>query len=189
MEINGIQEPMCCAGCQAVAQAIINSGNESYYRFREEKASTGQELVPEFLDKIKVYDHPSVQQQFVHNESAQIKQVSLIIEGIVCAACIWLNEQYLRQLPGIVEVSINYSTHRASIKWDDGLIKLSEILEAISKIGYLAHPYDPETPQQIYENQRKQYIRQIGIAGKSKRVVRGGLTRFRPCVKPHTMMV
>ncbi len=165
MEINGIQEPMCCAGCQAVAQAIINSGNESYYRFREEKASTGQELVPEFLDKIKVYDHPSVQQQFVHNESAQIKQVSLIIEGIVCAACIWLNEQYLRQLPGIVEVGINYSTHRASIKWDNNAIKLSEILEAISKIGYLAHPYDPQTQQQIYENQRKQLIRQIGIAG------------------------
>ncbi|MDJ0881985.1 MAG: heavy metal translocating P-type ATPase [Gammaproteobacteria bacterium] len=165
VEINGIQEPMCCAGCQAVAQAIINSGNESYYRFREEKASTGQELVPEFLDKIKVYDHPSVQQQFVHNESAQIKQVSLIIEGIVCAACIWLNEQYLRQLPGIVEVGINYSTHRASIKWDNNAIKLSEILEAISKIGYLAHPYDPQTQQQIYENQRKQLIRQIGIAG------------------------
>jgi len=163
--IHGAEKPMCCAGCQAVAEAIIKSGNESYYQFRDEKAATGQELVPEFLDKIRVYDHPAVQQQFVHNESAQIKQVSLIIEGIVCAACIWLNEQYLRQLPGIVEVGINYSTHRANIKWDESQIKLSEILEAISRIGYLAHPYDPQTQQQVFENQRKQLIRQIGIAG------------------------
>ena len=156
---------MCCAGCQAVADAIVKSGNMDYYRFRDEDAVTGTELVPEFLDRIKVYDHPSVQQQFVHNESEQLKQVSLIIEGIVCAACIWLNEQYLKKMPGIVSVSINYSTHRANVIWDEDIIKLSEILEAIARIGYLAHPYDPATQQQIYENQRKQLIRQIGIAG------------------------
>jgi Cu2+-exporting ATPase len=165
VEINGQHEPMCCAGCQAVAEAIIKSGNEDYYRYREQKAETGKELVPEFLERIRVFDHPAVQQQFVHTESEHVKQVSLIIEGIVCAACIWLNEQYLRSLPGIIEVGINYSTHRASVKWDNEKIKLSEILEAISQIGYLAHPYDPETQQQIYDKQRKQLIRQIGIAG------------------------
>lgn len=165
VKINSINQPMCCAGCQAVADAIINSGNTDYYRFRDENAATGIQLVPEFLDRIKVYDHPAVQQQFVHNESEQIKQVSLIIEGIVCAACIWLNEHYLAKLPGIVSVSINYSTHRANVVWDEGIIKLSEILEAIARIGYMAHPYDPATQQQIYENQRKQLIRQIGISG------------------------
>ncbi|MCP4077881.1 MAG: cadmium-translocating P-type ATPase [Gammaproteobacteria bacterium] len=165
VEIEDQKQPMCCAGCQAVAQAIVNSGNNSYYRFREEKSVTGKELVPEFLAKIKVYDHPVVQQQFVHSQSGNIKQVSLIIEGIVCAACIWLNEQYLRQLPGITSVNINYSTHRANVEWDENQIKLSQILEAISNIGYLAHPYDPETQQTIYENQRKLLIRQIGISG------------------------
>lgn len=165
VNIDGKSQPMCCAGCQAVADAIVRSGNTSYYSFREEKATTGKELVPEFLAKIKVYDHPAVQKQFVHSQSDQIKQVSLIIEGIVCAACIWLNEQYLRQLPGVISVNINYSTHRANVKWDESQIHLSEILQAISNIGYLAHPYDPETQQQVYENQRKLLIRQIGIAG------------------------
>lgn len=165
VKINGINQSMCCAGCQAVADAIINSGNTDYYRFRDENAATGIQLLPEFLDQIKVYDHPAVQQQFVHNESEQIKQVSLIIEGIVCAACIWLNEQYLAKLTGIVSVNINYSTHRANVVWDESVIKLSEILEAIARIGYMAHPYDPATQQQIYESQRKQLIRQIGLSG------------------------
>jgi len=165
VKIDDQLQPMCCAGCQAVAEAIVKSGNVDYYRFREQKSATGKELVPEFLNKIKVYDHPAVQQQFVHNRSQHIKQVSLIIEGIVCAACIWLNEQYLSQLPGIVSININYSTHRANVEWDDEKIKLSQILEAISNIGYLAHPYDPETQQLVYENQRKLLIRQIGIAG------------------------
>ncbi len=165
VEIEDKIQPMCCAGCQAVADAIVKSGNKNYYKFREQKSATGKELVPEFLTKIKVYDHPAVQQQFVHSQSEQVKQVSLIIEGIVCAACIWLNEQYLRQLPGIISVNINYSTHRANVEWDGNRIKLSQILEAISNIGYLAHPYDPETQQQIHENQRKLLIRQIGISG------------------------
>ncbi len=165
VEIDGVTQPMCCAGCEAVAHAIIDSGNTSYYRFREQKSETGRELVPEFLDQIRVYDHPTVQQQFVHSEGGgDIKQVSLIIEGIVCAACIWLNEQYLKQIPGITSVSINYSTHRASVEWDDAQIRLSQILEAISHIGYLAHPYDPETQQKLFDEQRKKLIRQIGIA-------------------------
>ena len=120
--IKGEARPMCCAGCQAVAEAIIASGNTDYYRFRDEKAITGKQLVPEFLNKIKVYDHPAVQQQFVHAESEQLKQVSLIIEGIVCAACLWLNEQHLKQLPGVESVSINYSTHRAYVVWNDEVI-------------------------------------------------------------------
>lgn len=165
VQVENKLQPVCCAGCQAVAEAIVKSGNTSYYRFREQKSATGKELVPEFLAKIKVYDHPAIQQQFVHSTSENSKQVSLIIEGIVCAACIWLNEQYLRQLPGVISVNINYSTHRANVEWDDNRIKLSQILEAISNIGYLAHPYDPETQQRVYENQRKLLIRQIGIAG------------------------
>ncbi len=170
VEIDGEARPMCCAGCAAVAEAIVASGNSDYYRFREEKAPTGRDLVPDFLEKIRVYDHPAVQQQFVHQTAGDdgqgdVREVSLIIEGIVCAACLWLNEQYLHKLPGVIEVSINYSTHRARVRWDNDRIKLSQILEAVSQIGYLAHPYDPETQQKLFEEQRKSLIRRIGIAG------------------------
>jgi Cu2+-exporting ATPase len=169
VEIDGEPRPMCCSGCEAVASAIVASGNSDYYRMREDKAATGRDLVPEFLEQVRVYDHPAVQRQFVHrvdpDGEQDLRQVSLILEGIVCAACIWLNEKYLQGLPGVVSVSINYSTHRANVEWDDKRVKLSEILQAISSIGYLAHPYDPATQQQVYDNQRKALIRRIGIAG------------------------
>ena len=32
--INGKSEAMCCYGCQAVAQSIVNSGMEDFYKFR-----------------------------------------------------------------------------------------------------------------------------------------------------------
>ncbi len=160
------QQPMCCLGCKAVAEAIVQSGMESYYSFRETSSETAKELVPEFLQSLQAYDNPLIQKQFVHNSKGKSRQkeVSLILEGIVCSACVWLNEHYLSQLEGIISVKINYSTHRATVIWDDSVIHLSEILEAISRIGYLAHPYDVAKQQQIFEKQKSTLLKQLGLA-------------------------
>ena len=164
VEINGKPQPMCCHGCEAVAQAIVDSGMESYYSYRTENAPRAREVVPAFLDQLKAYDNPAVQKRFVH-EQDELSEVSLILEGIVCAACVWLNERHLQALPGVVDVNINYSNHRALVRWDNSKISLSEILESISRIGYLAHPYDPDRQQRIIEKERKQQLRRLGLAG------------------------
>ena len=163
--IRGEDRSMCCAGCQAVAQAIVDTGMESYYQYRTEAAPTGKELVPEFLNQIKSYDIPAVQDRFVREGEGKIREVSLILEGITCAACIWLNERYLSSLAGVLDVQINYASHRARIRWDEDQIKLSEIIEAVSRIGYLAHPYDPQRQQEVVERERKSLLRRVGIAG------------------------
>jgi Cu2+-exporting ATPase len=165
VKILGEDRAMCCVGCQAVAQAIVDTGMESYYQYRTETAPTGKELVPEFLNQIKSYDIPAIQDRFVKQDSGDLSEVSLILEGITCAACIWLNERYLSSLQGVVDVQINYTSHRARIRWDDEQIKLSDIIEAVSRIGYLAHPYDPQRQQEIVERERKSLLRRIGIAG------------------------
>ena len=115
---------MCCHGCEAVAQAIVDSGMASYYKFRTENAPKAREVVPAFLDQLKAYDNPVVQKRFVHQQE-NLSEVSLILEGIVCAACVWLNERHLMSLPGVVEVNINYSNHRALVRWDNSQISLS----------------------------------------------------------------
>ena len=164
VEIDGTPQPMCCHGCEAVAQAIVDSGMANYYSFRTENAAQAREVVPAFLEQLKAYDNPVVQKRFVHAQD-NFSEVSLILEGIVCAACVWLNERHLAALPGVVDVSINYSNHRALVRWDPDRISLSEILESISRIGYLAHPYDPDRQQAIIEKERKQQLRRIGLAG------------------------
>ncbi len=155
---------MCCYGCQAVAQSIVNSGMTDFYRYRTDKPSKPEEIVPEFLSQLQAYDNPLVQKQFI-NEDGDIREVSLILEGIVCAACVWLNEQTLQALHGVIDININYATHRARIKWNNSELQLSEILEAISRIGYMAHPYDPERHQYIIEKERKSHLKRLGISG------------------------
>jgi len=166
--IQGHKRSMCCPGCQAVADAIVDSGMEDYYTYRTEPAEQGRELVPEFLQQTLAYDLDTVQQSFVRHhdsEHGDLREADLILEGITCAACIWLNERHIAALKGVKSVAVNYSTHRARVEWDNDAIKLSDILEAISRIGYLAHPYDPGRQQQLLEDERKLQLRRLGLAG------------------------
>ncbi|MEK7666430.1 MAG: heavy metal translocating P-type ATPase, partial [Pseudomonadota bacterium] len=164
VEIDGTAQPMCCRGCQAVAEAIVVSGLVDYYRYRTNPVPTARELVPAFLRQTAVYDNPAVQKTFVQNVDGNVREASLILEGMVCAACVWLNEQHLAKLPGVLAVSINYATHRARVRWDDAQVHLSRILRAVSEIGYLAHPYDPGRAQEILERERRLQLRRLAVA-------------------------
>lgn len=170
VEYRSENKPMCCYGCQAVARTIIDSGMDDFYKHRTSAAQKPEEIVPEFLHQLKAYNSTAIQEKFVHKTSeqtdgSQILEVSLILEGITCAACVWLNEKHLYTLDGVISANINYSNHRARVRWDNNRIQLSDILESISRIGYLAHPYDPDQHQRILENERKQQLKRLGVSG------------------------
>ncbi len=162
--VDGEPRAMCCQGCAAVAQAIVDMGLGDYYRLRTARPASAP-AVPEFLHEARVYDHPAVQQSFVRRLDGEEREAALILEGIVCAACVWLNERHLRQLPGVLAVDINYATRRARLRWDDARIPLSRILAAVQTIGYRAYPYDPARAQEILERERKSQLRRLGVAG------------------------
>jgi len=109
----GANEPACCLGCQAVAQTIIDSGNADYYRMRTDLPKTAEAALEE-LKNLKLYDLPEVQNSFVKSEG-DVREANLILEGIVCAACVWLNERHLHSLPGVLAADINFSTRRARV--------------------------------------------------------------------------
>lgn len=163
--ILGERRALCCHGCQAVAESIVANGLEDYYRYRTELPKTAEALIPEELRQLDLYDHPEVQKSFVHDAGEHRKEAALILEGITCAACIWLNERHLKQLPGVREVTVNYASHRARIAWDARAIKLSTILAEIRKLGYHAHPFNPQRQEELRQQQRKRDIRHIAVAG------------------------
>ncbi|MEO8417328.1 MAG: heavy metal translocating P-type ATPase [Methylophilaceae bacterium] len=165
--ILGQSREMCCHGCQAVAEAIVQNGLQDYYSYRTELPKTAEELVPEELRQLALYDHPEVQKSFVFEASGEVKQALLILEGITCAACIWLNERHLKQLAGVREVACNYASHRARISWDEREIKLSQILAEIRKLGYHAHPFSAQQQEALRQQQRKADFRRLAVAGLS----------------------
>ena len=163
--IDAQSRAMCCIGCHAVAKAIVDNGLADYYRNRDALPETAREAVPAILDGLKLYDHADFQKSFVRTLGEHEREASLIIEGITCAACIWLNERHVAQLPGVTGVEINFATRRARVRWDGRRIQLSDILAAIVAIGYNAHPYDAAKNEEVARKERSGALWRVFVAG------------------------
>ena len=85
-------------------------------------------------------------------------EVNLIIEGIHCAACVWLNEVMLAKQDGVIQASINYTSNKAKIVFNPHIIKLSSIFALIASIGYEAHIYDPKAQENLLNKQNRAYF-------------------------------
>ncbi|MBI5790850.1 MAG: heavy metal translocating P-type ATPase [Rhodocyclales bacterium] len=169
VEIDQTRREMCCAGCQAVAQAIVGNGLGDYYRHRDALPESPREALPQVLADFGLFDHPDVQKNFVRRAEGVAgeheREAALILEGITCAACVWLNESHVRRQPGVTSVDINYTTRRARVRWDERVTRLSAILEAISAIGYRAHPYDIGRAEELAQKERKTALWRLFVAG------------------------
>ena len=163
--IDGAPRAMCCAGCQAVAQAIVDNRLDDYYRHRDALPESPREALPAVLGELTLFDHPDVQKTFVRPLAGHEREASLILEGITCAACVWLNEQHLTRQAGVTAVDINYATRRARVRWDEQRIKLSGILAAVASIGYHAYPYDAARSEEIAQRERRAALWRLFVAG------------------------
>jgi len=163
-KIDNIIHPMCCIGCQAVAQTIVDNHLTDYYRFRSAPAQKGEVLVPEQLQRNEILDDENLQNEFTYYHEG-FKETILTIEGISCSACAWLIEMQLSKLAGINKVNVNATTQRATVQWQDSEVKLSEILGLIDKIGYHGLPFKASTAEKSNKKQAKNFIKRLGISG------------------------
>jgi len=161
--IDGICQPMCCPGCQAVAEAIVAGGLGSYYQHRT--GSTSQQNTLEPLEELAIYDRADQQQGFVHRADQGCMVANLMIDGITCSACIWLLENHLSALHGVVQVSVNLSTHEAEITWQPDQLPLSQLLLAIHQIGYRASPWRADQQELRLKQENRTFIRRLAVAG------------------------
>ena len=167
--IDNKKQPMCCIGCQAVAQTIVDNNLTQYYQVRTEPAQRGSELIPPQLkgaqqQKNKLLDEEVLQNEFIY-QNKDSKEAILTVEGISCAACAWLIEMQLSKLQGMDQITVNATTQRATIKWQDDQVKLSEILNAIDHIGYQALPFKANELEQRNKIISKNFIKRLGISG------------------------
>lgn len=151
----------CCNGCQGVYHLLNEEGLDSFY----EKAGNTK-LTPQTgqYEDSSNFNSPAFYDKFVKINSDGFSEVSLVIEGIHCSACVWLNEKALHQMDGVIEANINYTNNKATIVWADQVVKLSGIIDMIRAIGYNAFPYDASIQEARANQERKEYYLKMSVA-------------------------
>lgn len=153
--VEGVEQRMCCPGCAAAAQAIVDGGFADYYATRTAFALQvdGQAVdAPE----LALYDSMGFD-----------GEASFTVERIRCAACVWLIERQLTRMPGVFEATLNVATERLFVRWDAAVTRPSAILRTLRAIGYTAYPYDAQRHGEQLERGRRKLFRQLFVAGLS----------------------
>jgi Cu2+-exporting ATPase len=105
-----------------------------------------------------------VQEEYVR-ELGEEREIHLLVEGIHCAACVWLIERTLGTLQGVLSAQVNLAGRRLLLRWDNRQIKLSNILERLATIGYAAVPFDPESAEGTIKRQNRALLFRMAFAG------------------------
>ncbi len=151
----------CCNGCKGVFNLLNDEGLETFY---EKSANTVLTPPVNTYDDSSDFDSEAFRDVFVEIDSDGFNNVSLIIEGIHCSACIWLNEKALHKMDGIIEANINFTNNKAKIVWANDVIQLSQIIDMIRSIGYNAFAYDASAQEEHANKQRKSYYLKMAVA-------------------------
>ena len=131
----------CCNGCKNVYAYLKSQGFSEFYS----KLKNGEQNLAK--PSSKHFDKQSASSMFSKllrrdENSPFICELEVLISGIHCPACIWLNEKALSNLEGVLELNISATTSKARVLFDERKTALEEILNLIIAIGYDPKPFN-----------------------------------------------
>ena len=135
--VDGDARPVCCAGCQAVAQLIFGTGLGRYYQFRQE---LGRKAGEDFDRAVEAWQGCDARESLWGAElSDDRRELLLQTEGIRCAACAWLIRSHMEKKPGVDSVQVDTATGYTRIIWRPDRNRLSKLAAALMELGYKPH--------------------------------------------------
>jgi len=153
-EFGGERKVFCCHACLGVYGLIHDEGLDAFYESRRGWA-------PGPVEAKKFDVSPFLESQ--RTVGSEI-EADVIVDGIRCASCVWLNEKLLEQTEGVAFARVNYATHRARIRWDPQRVDMQGILSRISSIGYTPKPYIPSAFEGEQKRQARDMLIRFGTA-------------------------
>ncbi|TVR98631.1 MAG: heavy metal translocating P-type ATPase [Rhodospirillales bacterium] len=152
------EHAFCCSGCAAAYDLLLGLGLDGYYRRRVIDPAQ-RPLKPD--EDLVAIDYGAYARDLGDGRRA----LSLLIEGLHCAACVWLIESVLARTPGVTAARVNMTTRRLAVTWRDGDTDAAGLTAAVSRLGYRLVPYDPALSAHGEAEQEKALLRAMAVAG------------------------
>ncbi len=162
--VAGQAHAVCCHGCRAAAEWIDKLGLADYYRLR----STTPPRAPDPLAAqrcTQTWARPELSRHVVRTLDAGHSEALLLVDGIRCAACVWLIERALGREAGVVSAQVNAAAQRARIVWNPQRTDLSAILAALARTGYSALPLDAGALDDARRRESRAALKRLVVAG------------------------
>lgn len=159
IQMDGVTHQFCCDGCAAAAQWIDDADLEAYYRLRERPGSR----IDADDAALALWDRDEVQAEHARDVPGG-REITLLTDGMRCAACAWLIDRALSREPGVLEIGANAVTGRIRIAWDPATTVLSRPLQRLQALGYKPYLAAGAERERERRRERNRWLLRIGIA-------------------------
>ena len=153
-DVNGQRKVFCCNGCKGIYLLINDEGLGEFYNKREAwvpgPAEDKQVELAAFNEHI--------------TQAGDELETDIILDGIRCASCVWLNEKILNRTRGVTYANVNYATHKAKIRWNPRETGIDKILARIKSIGYTPKPVTSIAYEKELEHRKRDLLIRFGTA-------------------------
>lgn len=158
--VGGVSTPVCCLGCAAAARWIHDAGLDDYYRLRNACAPRPDAAAPDF----RAWSHPEIVSRHVVPVEGGL-ELTVLTDGMRCAACAWLIDQSLRRLNGVVDASANAISGRVRFVWDPAAVELAQILARLHTLGFAPYLTHSAADEAARRSTRRRDLLRLGVAG------------------------
>jgi len=125
----------CCTGCEAVYGLLHREGLGRYYELAGDKtAPVGEVSGPR--------SHSWLEPLVARAEEAggSICTLDLDVQGIHCAACVWLMNELFKREKGGVSLHVNPGIGKVRLAWKRGDFDVERFVSRVEEFGYLFGP-------------------------------------------------
>ncbi len=134
----------CCSGCAAVYDALQSAGlSDTYYRLRELTPEAEGRPAEARVDDLRLSEFDTPSFLAAHTTSVDPggdeRCTELYLDGVHCAACVWLVERLPFVMDGVSEARLDLPRARLSLRWHADEVQLSEVARRLSAFGYTTH--------------------------------------------------
>lgn len=91
--------------------------------------------------------------------------MDIVVDGIHCGGCIGRIERSLKQVEGVADARLNFTSRRLTLTWRDPGFDPGEAIRLLERMGYQANPFRLETGEEQETAQSKFLLRCLAVAG------------------------
>lgn len=128
--VEGPDDAFCCPGCEIAHQIVVGAGLEDYYARRD--------ALPDRPQPVQA-DWSAIP---IETEADGTYTARLVVDGLRCAACVWVVENVLDRMDGVQSAQVSYATGRTVLTFDPERISLPELAGQVAALGYRPRPVD-----------------------------------------------
>jgi Cu2+-exporting ATPase len=150
-------ERFCCIGCAGAFRLIEELGLKRYYAARSLDADARPPKPPD--------DDAADLSAYAVTAADGSASLSVMVDGLHCAACAWLIESALKRQARVVEARVNLTMRRLHLRWRGGTDEAAPLVALVQRLGYRVAPYDVERAATLAGEEEARLLRALAIAG------------------------